>query len=173
MIFEANLIQKYQIIAASPNAPKIGPSPVDVFIGCYNKQKLLDTLNMTSEFSFTNSLNFSSLQNFDSNALFNFTAFNILQKKMLERQSKPPDFIPLEYAWPRNESVHAPNCTAGAEYSLKTTNARMGQTEIYMEAMKQSSEDMFVSLSSIELDLLPLMIMVSKYTRQRRRACIA
>ena len=105
---------------------------------------------MTSEFSFTNSLNFSSLQNFDSNALFNFTAFNILQKKMLERQSKPPDFIPLEYAWPRNESVHAPNCTAGAEYSLKTTNARMGQTELYMEAMKQSSEDMFVSLSSID-----------------------
>ena len=117
---------------------------------------------MTSEFSFTTSLNFSSLQNFDSTALFNYTNFNILQKKMLERQSKPPDFIPLEYAWPRNESVHAPNCTAGAEYSLKTTNARMGQTDIYMNAMKQSSEDMFVSLSSIELDLLPLMIMVSK-----------
>ena len=40
-------------------------NPASLLIGCYNQKSLLETLNMSTRFSFTGSLNFSALDAFD------------------------------------------------------------------------------------------------------------
>jgi hypothetical protein len=65
--------------------PQAVASPVDILQGCYNAEKLLDTLNMTSNFQFTSGLNFSSLTNYDSDKIFNFSSFLAVRNEMKQR----------------------------------------------------------------------------------------
>ena len=138
-----------------------GASPVDVLIGCYNKRKLLDTLNMTN-FKFTTSLNFSALNDYDAAKLFNFTSFTRIRKEMKTRTAAPPDFITLAYA--TNEQCRTgPSGTSGAELVLTSTNTGMDGIHTNMVNMEVATGQLFASLTSIELELQPLITLMNAF----------
>ena len=143
--------------------PSIGPSPVDVFIGCYQKKKLLETLNMSQNFAFTTSLNFTSLNAVDEvhlNSIFNVTNANIqlTRQQMSTRRSSEPDFLCQKHAFPANTSSAAgvANCTLSAETTLKVSSRQLdfiGQSSMKMQLR---TEKLLHSLRSIESELTPL-----------------
>ena len=80
--FFLSLSLRHRMLSSQPQAVA---SPVDILQGCYNAEKLLDTLNMTSNFQFTSGLNFSSLTNYDSDKIFNFSSFLAVRNEMKQR----------------------------------------------------------------------------------------
>ena len=111
---------------------------------------------MTSDFAFTDTLNFSSLADFNADEVFNFTSFNQLQNAMATRNPAPPDFVAV------NSSDTSRNCTIEAGAALEWMNADLAQTEVHLNSTKTSTVAMHRSLSMAEDDLTPLIGMIER-----------
>lgn len=131
--------------------PQTGPSPTDLLIGCYNRQSLLNTLNMTSEFEFADSLNFSSLLTFDADSIFNFTDFELIRDAVKSRTPAAPDWVN------NSRSVNGGMCDRSrAMTSLSWMNSDLTRTRGYLDSTKSAATNMHASLSLAEQDLAPL-----------------
>ena len=133
--------------------PETGPSPTDLLIGCYNKQSLLDVLNMTSDFAFKDALNFSTLLSFDADATFNFTDFDTIRTAMKTRTSAAPNWVDQN----PNRGVNGGTCDRPrATTSLAWMNGDLTRTRGYLDGTKSATTGMHASLGLAEKDLAPL-----------------
>jgi hypothetical protein len=126
-------------------------NPVSLLIGCYQQKSLLDTLNMSSKFSFTGSLNFSALDAFDADETFNFTSFDNIRAQLALRTSASPNWLD------NSRGVNGGTCDrARAAASLAWMNQDLTTTKALLNATRDATVAMHAALKMAEGDLTPL-----------------